>query len=676
MQFLAPLFLVALAGLAIPVVLHLTQREKKQILRFPSLMFVRRIPYQSVRRRKIHNWLLLFVRMAALALIVAAFARPLFRTDTPVTPLGDGAREVVVLLDTSYSMSYGDRWEQARRSATEALSKLNASDRGSLVLFSSGAEILVRSSAERDKLTAALATSKPGSGSTRYGPALKVAGSILSDSRLPRREAILISDFQRSGWRGEEGARLPQGSILTPVPITAPVDKPNVGVSGVTFARTTFSGQERVSVTAGITNRSERPVSTTVRLEFGGIPVGTKPLSVEPGGSGVATFDPVTVSGPNLRGVVRIDEDALAPDNSYHFVLSPAQPMRVLVIDRGGADARRYLADALAVGQAPRFETTTKQPEAVTDQDLRQASVVLVNDTAVPAPLARRLATFVEEGGGLFIAAGARASWPQDVDVLPVSLGRPVDRTRSVAARIGTLEYGHAVFEPFRGPRGGNFAAAQVFEYRDVTAATDAQVLARFDSGAPALVDRRVGRGRVLLWAAGMDRLSSDLPVKPVFPVFIQQSMRYLTSYREPAPWMTVGQVMDPAAEASQKSASTSRVVLTPSGQRLPLEDEGGDVLELSEPGFYELRGAGRGESDLRVIASNVDPAEGDLTPMDPKDIALASGGAPGASGARAATPLTPEAQESNQRLWWYFLCAGILLLGLDTVMSNRLAKT
>src|SRR5215207_9382897 len=144
MSFLAPLFFVALAGLAIPVLLHLTQREKKQIVHFPSLMFVRRIPYQSVRRRKIHNWLLLFVRLAALALIVAAFARPLFRTGTPIVASGTGARELVVLLDTSYSMSYGDRWAQARTAAEDALRGLNASDRASLVLFSSGADILVR----------------------------------------------------------------------------------------------------------------------------------------------------------------------------------------------------------------------------------------------------------------------------------------------------------------------------------------------------------------------------------------------------------------------------------------------------------------------------------------------------------------------------------------------------
>src|SRR3954466_7204250 len=90
MLFLAPLFFMALAGLAIPVLLHLTQREKKQIQHFPSLMFVRRIPYQAVRRRKIHNWLLLFVRLAALALLITAFARPLIRQGGGLRPEGGG----------------------------------------------------------------------------------------------------------------------------------------------------------------------------------------------------------------------------------------------------------------------------------------------------------------------------------------------------------------------------------------------------------------------------------------------------------------------------------------------------------------------------------------------------------------------------------------------------------
>ena len=55
MSFLAPLFFLGLAALAVPVLIHLTQREKKMVQIFPSLMFVRRIPYQTVRRRKIRD---------------------------------------------------------------------------------------------------------------------------------------------------------------------------------------------------------------------------------------------------------------------------------------------------------------------------------------------------------------------------------------------------------------------------------------------------------------------------------------------------------------------------------------------------------------------------------------------------------------------------------------------
>ena len=131
MSFITPLFFVALAALAIPVLIHLIQREKKQILRFPSLMFVQRVPYKSTQRRRIHNWLLLLVRLGALALIVLAFARPFFTRQSAPLP-GTGAREVVVLLDQSYSMGYGDHWQRARAAATETINGLGPADRGSV----------------------------------------------------------------------------------------------------------------------------------------------------------------------------------------------------------------------------------------------------------------------------------------------------------------------------------------------------------------------------------------------------------------------------------------------------------------------------------------------------------------------------------------------------------------
>jgi hypothetical protein len=205
MGFVAPLVLTALGALAVPIVIHLIQREKNRIVEFPSLMFLRRIPYRSVRRRTIRHLALLLLRLTALALIVFAFARPFFRRDSLAAATQNGAREVAILLDTSYSMGYGDRWTRARDAARDAIQKLGPGDRASLILFADGANAAVRTSTNRSELSSALAAASPGAGATRFAPALKLAGSLLAESALPRREILLISDFQRRGWDSSPG---------------------------------------------------------------------------------------------------------------------------------------------------------------------------------------------------------------------------------------------------------------------------------------------------------------------------------------------------------------------------------------------------------------------------------------------------------------------------------------
>src|SRR5581483_8984762 len=140
MLFLTPAFLVGVSALAIPVLVHLIQRERKRVVVFPSLMFLRRIPYQSVRRRRIQHWLLLALRALALLLLVAAFARPFFPQGALAARGAGGAREVVVLLDQSASMGYGDRWSQARAAAHRVIDSLSGDDRATLVLFAKNAE--------------------------------------------------------------------------------------------------------------------------------------------------------------------------------------------------------------------------------------------------------------------------------------------------------------------------------------------------------------------------------------------------------------------------------------------------------------------------------------------------------------------------------------------------------
>src|SRR5258705_1563080 len=144
MSFLAPLFFLGLTALAVPVLIHLTQRERKTVQVFPSLMFLRKIPYESVQRRRIRDWLLLLLRLAALAMIVLAFARPFVR-GSQVAAAPGGARDIVVLLDKSYSMGFGDTWSRSQRAANNALGDMTPADRVSLVLFADTAEVALRS---------------------------------------------------------------------------------------------------------------------------------------------------------------------------------------------------------------------------------------------------------------------------------------------------------------------------------------------------------------------------------------------------------------------------------------------------------------------------------------------------------------------------------------------------
>ena len=198
---------------------------------------------------------------------------------------------------------------------------------------------------------------------------------------------ILISDFQRTGWQGAEGVRLPDGVVLTPVPIVDNATA-NVSVTPVSIQRATFSEQDRVTVTGGVTNHGPVAVSNLeITLEIDGRAVQTERINVDQHSSASVTFAAFTPAARDTRGTVQIGADALAVDNAFHFLVSPKAPLRIVIAERPGAprDASLYLSRALALGDAPPFDIAAKSIDALTTDDLQRASVVILNDVPVRA---------------------------------------------------------------------------------------------------------------------------------------------------------------------------------------------------------------------------------------------------------------------------------------------------
>jgi hypothetical protein len=549
----------------------------------------------------------------------------------------------------------------------------------------------VRATADLSRISAAIDNAKVSAEATRYSPALKLAQRVLADSTRKSREVVMISDFQRNAWVRDESLRLPEGTTFRAIPITD-AQPANLTVSSVLPQRSVFSGQERVTVAAGVVNRGPSAVNNVqVRLELDGRAVETQTISVPPGAPASVTFQPFTLARAFTRGAVRIGDDALKQDNTFHFIASPAQRLPVLLVEppRVSRDASFFLQKSLAIGNTPAFQVDVRQGESIATTDLDRHRVVILNDTAALSS-GNMLKNFVAKGGGLLVVLGEHANWGTDSnDLLPGVPANVVDRPGRGGA-LAELDFSHPILELFKAPRSGNLTTARFFRYRAVTMKPEPQgdregepaparrVIARFDDGAVAMAERRLGSGHVVLWTSTLDNYWNDLAVnRPVYLPLVHQLIRYLATYQEPASWFTIGQVVDPGhqlrAAGLGVQSGTGALILTPAGQRI--EQSGTPTpVQLDQPGFYEIRSRSN-QSGTVTLAANLDTSESDLSMLDTQELTAALAGKPGTINAAAAdaATLTPEDQERRQNFWWYLLVAGIVLLGLETAISNRM---
>jgi len=99
-------------------------------------------------------------------------------------------------------------------------------------------------------------------------------------------------------------------------------------------------------------------------------------------------------------------------------------------------------------------------------------------------------------------------------------------------------------------------------------------------------------------------------------------------------------------------------------------------LVTLREQGFYELRGPDTPVGSGRPIAVNIDPAESDLSHLDPQELVAAATTASVQRDAGIdANAATREEQERRQKLWWYLLLGALLVLAVETAVSNRLSR-
>lgn len=679
MQFLSPWFLLGALSVGIPIWLHLIRREQAVRLPFSSLMFLRRVPVKSVSRQRLKHFLLLATRMLLLLLIVLVFARPYFPRAVRALGGAGGTKQVVILLDTSMSMQYGERWPRALAAARDAIGNLGEQDRAQIATFSSDFRVLNLPTSDKAALQALLEKgASPTASPTAYAQAFRAVEQVAEDTPWPL-AVVLISDLQKTGMESFSSAlSLPPGTQLRVVNVAEEPDFSNWTIEGVRSRRVIYRSRYPDRLAVQVRGFAGPEATKEVVFSLGGKTVQRKTVRVPPSGVATAVFEGFDVPLGANPGKIQISPpDRLPLDDTFYVTLERREPDRLLFLrETGEADELYYMRNALAAEADSPFAVEARTPaEAASLRLADYAMVILSNLQGLPAPLLSALRTFVKQGGGLLITLGSHSPAPNlesDLkDLWPgKTLGkRLLTREGERLVLLGEFAKDHPLFREWQEAGAQSLRAVEVYAYARLQ--PDGPVLLRFSNSDPALVEKRYENGRVLLFTSSFDNVWSDFPLHPAFIPLVHQLVKYTAqlpddppAYRIPSGVSLENFRRGPGEETAQRIWE----ILGPDGKReVSLAEENRpDYLVLRKPGFYQVRQ----RNQAHWIAANPDPRESDLTPLAPEDRAFLQA-ATQTTPAEAGAAL-PEEVAKQQSLWWYLLLAALLLAGAEIYLANQ----
>ena len=290
-----------------------------------------------------------------------------------------------------------------------------------------------------------------------------------------------------------------------------------------------------------------------------------------------------------------------------------------------------------------------------------------------------RLSEYVHSGGSLIIGLNSAVS----PDIFNSSFGEllpgriesvsPTDTRRERYRLLTDANYQHPIFQPFAGPRHGDFGTVRFYRTAQLAPDTTASVPARFDDGTAALAEKPLGSGRTLLFLSTFDLAWNDFPIREVFVPFLYESIDYLASR---------GSMHEGRSSTYRLTGETVRLpdealqVELPSGERIPVEQsESGSKLftHTRQPGLYRVLS----EGSTQAFAVNLDTRESDFTHLDAEAFAAAVvnpvSKSPESRETESLNRYVKDAEvERRQRLWWFLGFSLIALVLGETFLANR----
>lgn len=668
MGFLSPFLLVSSAALAVPLWLHLRRKRRQTPVEFPSLRYLKAATARVKRQAKVEDILLLLLRMLVLALLAAAFARPVVRSSG--SWLGaTRSVESVVVIDATASMGWkgpsGTRLDESKKLAREWITGLDRRDAVALWVLTDRLEKPVPVPiTDRGFLFKQLDAVVVSDGSSSLASVFNAAGEWAKSRGISRKELCVITDNQAAAWDWPAEAFFRNSwnrsgvSLVVLLPDSNRAS--NVVVESVDWDSRTVHEGGLINGVAKISNDGDAAVSDVLECRIGGQSVFRKPVQIPVGGSveiPIAVAVPA-VTGPVLTGELAIAGDALSCDDHWYFALPIRHPLHSIVVERGtelGASMRPsfFLTRALAAGGAGK--ATAIDSAAWSKQSTDGVDSVWFTSGAANDAAAWAKARAYAESGGTVVVTGDSQPNPLPKD-WPVTVGEEVALP---AGRVATrlLAMTDPLFDGVWSDQ-APFPPLSQRVARKCVAADGSRVLATLAGELPLLVETPVGKGRVLWLNASVDRTWGDLPLSSAYVVLVQQIARARELKLQAVSQCQVGEAWPDLTKFDD-------------GAKWPAGRDGASITRALHAGIFEA--VSKDEKPCWSCAVNVRRAESDLRAVDSAKLQAMLPGKviAGQQGVR-------EWREETQRevpLWPWLLAAAALVYLAEGWLSARAAS-
>jgi hypothetical protein len=660
MGFLAPWFLAGALAVGLPIYLHLLQRHMTTPQSFSSLMFFERRTQSSVKHRRLRYLLLFSLRLALLLLLALAFANP-FINRSAASMTAD--KLMVLVLDDSFSMRAGTRLADARREALSVLASRTPSEKAQVVALGSQPRLMTQVTQDPAELRAAVNAIQPGDSHATFGELARLVRSMADSVRTPI-EVHLISDMQKSAMPGSFAEMaLPANATLVLHPVATDA-VPNWTVESVN-APGEVGDPKKAQVQAVVAGYHTPAATRMVSLVVNGKTVATRSVAVPASGRATVQFDSLDVPYGLTRCEVRIDAaDALPADDVSLFAVERSDPQRVLFLHEAN-DARSplYFRSALTSAAETAFTLDAVTVDAAANLDPSKYAFIVLSDViSLPSSLEDSLRKYVQGGGNILVAVGTsgarRGRIPVTGDAIVDTHYYSRDPERFLT--VGDADSSYPSLE-----KADRWSGVRFYFAVRVNPG-NSRVAAKLTDQTPLLIEKSLGEGHVLILASGLDNLTNDFPLHPVFVPFVEQTARYLSGIQRRSGSALVDSYLE---LRNAKEQAVSVEVIDPAGQR-PLslkEATSAQSFQLTSAGFYELHLA-NGRHDL--VGVNADRRESDLDVI-PADVLALWRGNPAAGQPQAAAEAQTQVNTRPYSLWWYV----VLILFTVTLAESLVAS-